>query len=153
MDIYLKTRYLDDAAVLQFGHYGDGQIAVTFISEENCEPLTTATVNLAAYGIYPASGTILVANSNQNQGMVNALEENGIIVSQGETFSYGFNNEAVECVLADEWKVEYNKFVEAWSAPAGKYTEEDWKRYAEIEAEVKRIRKEEEKAAKIRPWF
>lgn len=102
--IHVKTRYLDDDAHVQFGHYANGDIAIQLISDIG-EPLSTATVNLEEYGIRPQKGNIIIKDNNENAGMVETFKHNGIITDVIRSFSYGYVVAgAYECVLSDEWK-------------------------------------------------
>lgn len=111
MIITIKSRYLDDEAVVKFGHYDGGQVAIRLYDPVFQEPLSTATVNLLSYGIIPEKGNILVKADREGTGITQGLIEAGVVERVVATHSYGFDSTAHECVLTAKAAEEYKKQV------------------------------------------
>ena len=93
MIITLKTRYLpNEQAKAVPGYYGNGTLALQFTAAEGeyvGEPLTTATVNLEAYGIHPAPGNLIIKTAAENEGLLESLINNGLVGMPTAWYSYG----------------------------------------------------------------
>lgn len=75
--IKMKTKYLNEYAILVKDQYLNGVTALTLRDVETGEPLATATVNLP--DAIPAPGNIFVKNYSENEGMVQGLREARVI--------------------------------------------------------------------------
>lgn len=75
--INIKTKYLNQRALLSFGEYGNGATAISLFDPQDGEPLGVATVNLL--DAVPEPGNVFIKNYSENEGMVSALVEAGVI--------------------------------------------------------------------------
>jgi hypothetical protein len=75
---YIRTRYLDDHAVLFKGRYADGSTALRLLSDIG-EPLSTPTVCMVDYEAKPEEGNVFVKDWAENEGMLHALQNAGIV--------------------------------------------------------------------------
>lgn len=64
-----------------------GAICLRLVSTEN-EPIATATVNVPEYKV--RSGYLLIKNYSENQGILDALVEAGIVTPTGVTIPVGY---------------------------------------------------------------
>jgi len=91
-----KIKFKKWKCVLEFGQYGNGRIAITLNDAVDGSPVAKATVNLADVPL--PDNHVLIKDWSENEGMLNCLEENGIVKSTGKTHSTGFVS-AHECEL------------------------------------------------------
>ncbi len=98
--VQLNARYVHAPADLRKGRYGDGSIALQATSEYG-EPLCKPTVCLIDYGEKPAAGNVFVRDYGENEGMLKALQDAGIIGTTVREVPYGFVT-AYECPLIGE---------------------------------------------------
>lgn len=75
-------------AVVKVGRYQDESIALTVHSDIG-EPITTASLNLSSYGLYPSLGCIFVGSYSQHKGILKALTEAGILNPTGRVVTFG----------------------------------------------------------------
>lgn len=98
---HIKTKYLNDEFTLRFGTHGyKGPTALYLMNDYGDRQVVT--VNLDPYnGINPAPGNIIVKHYNENEGILEALIEAGIVEPETvQTYSFGFVlNGATECKL------------------------------------------------------
>lgn len=87
MKIHLKTKYLDEEAILRLGKYSNGSTAISFISL-NGEPLSTATVSLG--GIIPCKGCTFIKDWSENEGILKCLIKNDLVKLTGREEKAGF---------------------------------------------------------------
>ena len=67
------------------GRYGDGSLAIQCYEADDPTPITTVTVNLAAYGATPAEGCVFVKDYSENRGIVASLmNDHSLIAPTGE---------------------------------------------------------------------
>lgn len=88
----IRTEFLDDQVdEVQVSRYEMGKrpIALQLLSYME-GPLATATVNLENYGYVPAEGNVIIKDDNENEGMLAALQEAGIVGEVVRSFSYGY---------------------------------------------------------------
>jgi len=79
MRINLKTKYLNDDAVLSFGRYADGALAIT-ATAPNGAPLARLTTCLMEYGLTPLPGFVAIKNYSENEGVLDALISEGVVL-------------------------------------------------------------------------
>ena len=96
--MHIKSEFLDDNAVLKFGHYVDGTTAVTLFDAEFGEPLATATVCLVDMGERPSEGNVFIKTWSENEGLYEGLLAAGIIGEVVREIQVGFSV-AFECPL------------------------------------------------------
>lgn len=78
---HIKTKYVDAKVRLVFSRYESNHtISMNGVSEEG-EPLFTATVCLK--GVFPAKNCICLKQWGENEGLIRALEEAGVIELTG----------------------------------------------------------------------
>ncbi len=105
MIVTLEAKYLKLAKydVVHAGHYHDGTIALRI--DRHGEPQTTATVCISHTEELPDDGNVFIKNWSENEGIMKALIEAGVIepairkVRTGYTFAF-------ECPLTHEMKKE-----------------------------------------------
>lgn len=68
------------------GFYIDGSMAIqAWETSDPADPITTVTVNLAAYGATPAEGCVFVKDYSENRGIVASLmNDHSLIAPTGE---------------------------------------------------------------------
>lgn len=70
------------------GTYADGSLSLQ-VESRTGEPLTTASLNLTAYGLLPMPGCIFVGDYSQHKGILEALEACDVLTSTGRTVKFG----------------------------------------------------------------
>lgn len=100
MQIHVKTEFINERVVLEFGKYGNGSIAIR-ATTLNGEPQFCATV---AVEPLPAAGCVFLKGWSENEGIPEALVKAGIVELTGRKVTNGFC-EAVEAkLLIDDCK-------------------------------------------------
>jgi hypothetical protein len=94
---HLTAPYVDEMVAIWLTNYPDADPAI-YIEAEDGEALATATVNMAAYGIHPEEGNVLIKDYAEGEGMVDALIAAGVIGKPVREHSGGFAI-AQECPL------------------------------------------------------
>jgi hypothetical protein len=82
MKVQIKTKYMDELCELHWATYPNRTIALLLKCAETGEPLGKATVALEEYQypyIWNPKTDIAIKDYAENQGMVEGLEEAGII--------------------------------------------------------------------------
>jgi len=75
--------------VIELRRYPDsGRLAMTLMDKETREEMAVATVNMPE--IFLQSGEVLVKTWSENQGVLEALQEAGVVVPTGLTYRSGF---------------------------------------------------------------
>lgn len=98
----LNTRYLKPhKAKLSYLRYADGNPCIHILGADSGNVLMTATTNVEGYKSL-AKNRILVKNWSENEGLLDCLEEQGIIRRTGYEVPAGFVT-AIECELLPEW--------------------------------------------------
>lgn len=89
------------SAFLQFGRYRNGAIALMILDANNGDHLTTATVNLEAYGEMPDEGNVFIyGDYSEHEGVWEGLYKAGIVGEVSRRIPYGpYDAEAYECKL------------------------------------------------------
>lgn len=99
----IKTKYINEECRIDFRRYPaqyGGATAITLTSLRG-EPMGTATINLFDYNIHPGPNQVLIKNTAENEGMVDALVEAGIVKRTGLEYFYGRGMDyVVVCNLA-----------------------------------------------------
>jgi hypothetical protein len=76
--------------VIEFGRYGSGEIAIQIFNRYG-EPEATATVSLVPYGApHPGERGIYLKDWSENEGVVQALVDAGIIELTGKGMPTGY---------------------------------------------------------------
>ena len=73
-----NTKHFNGLMVLSFGVYGDGSTAIK-INAEDGEPMGKATVCIEQHGYVPPEGFVVIKNFEENEGMLDALVDAGVI--------------------------------------------------------------------------
>lgn len=74
-----NTKYSSgDTVVLRKGRYGDESTALQVFSEIG-EPLCTPTICLQGYGEKPLPGNVFIKDYSENEGVLKALQNTGIV--------------------------------------------------------------------------
>jgi hypothetical protein len=98
--IRLDAKYVHEQANLRVGWYRDGSIALQ-ATDEYGQPLCKPTVSLVDYGEKPADGNVFIRDYAENEGMLKALQDAGIIGAAIREVPCGFAT-AYECPLIME---------------------------------------------------
>jgi len=93
------TKYIDDDEV-EFvkARYVDGSTALLIRDAETGEPLGRATVCLVDYHEKPSPGNVFIKDWSENEGMLQALHDVGIIGPVLRTIPTG-HTQTFECKL------------------------------------------------------
>lgn len=91
--ISVDAKYVKGQAMLRFGQYSNGRIAMSLFDPVTYEPLATATVNLPEEQL--AAGHVFLKGWSENEGLPQALEKAGVVKLTGNQVHTGF-------VAADE---------------------------------------------------
>lgn len=83
-----RVRFLDTDCVVQKRQYENGRPALRLIDAEDGSPIATATVNLPDVAL--GGNQVLVKDWSENEGMLAALTEAGVVKPTGETVRTGF---------------------------------------------------------------
>ena len=97
MNIHIKTKYLDEEAILEFGKYSNGSISIELYSSD-WEPLAKATVALDEL---PTEGCVFLKGWSENEGIPECLVKAGIVELTGKKIQTGYV-EALEAKLLCE---------------------------------------------------
>lgn len=97
MSFHFRTKYLDDEGTLELARYHDGSIAMRLFSPTE-GPLSTPTQCLSEYGEKPAMGNVFLRDDAEFSGMLQCLQDLGIVGPPIRTVPCGFV-EAYECEL------------------------------------------------------
>jgi len=92
--IKVHTNYINEDAILKFGTYSNGSVAIQGVTEEG-EPLFRATV---ALDVMPSDGCVFLKGWSENEGIPEALVKAGIVELTGRTEVTGYC-EALEARL------------------------------------------------------
>lgn len=94
----LRTPYLRETNVHMWrsAYMSNNSLAI-FLTAEDGEPLSTVSVNLEDYGMVPQAGHIFIKDQDENEGMIDALREAGVIAPTERTVTYGYGVVAREC--------------------------------------------------------
>lgn len=94
----MKVRFKDWDCELVKAQYGNGRTALQLIDAQDGEPVATATVNLPGEPL--GSGEVFIKDYAENEGMVAALAEAGIVEPTDRVVVSGFVTVPV-CRLRD----------------------------------------------------
>jgi hypothetical protein len=98
----LSTRYLKShKAKLSHLRYADGNPCLRILGADTGEVLMTATVNVEGWRPFNKN-QVLIKNWSENEGLLDCLEEQGILKRTGIEIPTGFVK-AIECELSPEW--------------------------------------------------
>lgn len=85
----IVVRYRSWNCTLWFGRYANGRTAIRLMEcppdPRDGSPIATATVNLPAEPV--ESGRVIVKDYGENEGMLNALVEAGVVEPIGQAWS------------------------------------------------------------------
>lgn len=82
-----KVRFYGENCGVYIGRYANGQTLLT-LSCEDCLPMATASVSIPEYS--HGCGRVFIKNWSENQGILEALVEAGIVEDTGEKVPTGF---------------------------------------------------------------
>lgn len=89
------VKFLGETCTVKFKEYDNGRVAIQLLCEDGC-PMATATVNFPSVKV--GEGNVLIKTYSENEGMMNALIEAGIIGEPVYRHGMGFV-EVPECPL------------------------------------------------------
>lgn len=92
----IKVRFKQWDCELQRSRYGNGRTALVLIHAEDRDPVATVTVNLPDEPLGP--NEVFVKDWSENEGMVEAMEQAGILKATGNAAHSGFVS-APRCVI------------------------------------------------------
>ena len=95
MNIYIKSKYVDEEVNIKFGTYSDGSTAIRGFSLIG-EPLFTATVTIPSEK--PINGFVFLKDWSENEGIAQELVKAGIVELTNKRIPVGFC-EALEARL------------------------------------------------------
>jgi hypothetical protein len=84
----LKTTYSEYDVSLSWGNYSNGRKALRLIDQEDGLPVMTATVNVPEAEL--AEKEIIIKNYSENEGVLEFLQENGIVGPVKRMLGVGF---------------------------------------------------------------
>jgi hypothetical protein len=84
----LKTTYSEYDVSLSWGNYSNGRKALRLIDQEDGLPVMTATVNVPEAEL--TEKEIIVKNYSENEGVLEFLQENGIVGPVKRMLGVGF---------------------------------------------------------------
>jgi hypothetical protein len=88
----MKTiKFLQWNCKLEFAKYNNGRTAIQLTEVDTEEPIATATVNIPSESL--SEGEVIIKDYSENEGMLKALMEAGIVSSPLRYVKSGF----VEC--------------------------------------------------------
>ena len=96
--VHVTTKFIDDEVYFQLGRYQDNSIAIKISLAMTGEPMGVATVCLAQYKEKPAEGNVFIKNWSENEGILESLQESGILGESVAQHKTGFAT-ADECKL------------------------------------------------------
>jgi hypothetical protein len=73
----LKTAYSEYDVILSWGKYGNGRKALEIIDSEDGFPVMVATVNIPEVPL--TENEVIIKNYSENEGVLEFLQENGIV--------------------------------------------------------------------------
>jgi hypothetical protein len=91
----LKTPYSEYDVILEWGTYSNKRKALELIDSEDGCPIMVATVNVPEVQLEP--NEIIIKNYSENEGVLEFLQENGIVGPVKRTIGMGF----VSCPVVD----------------------------------------------------
>lgn len=91
----LKTPYSEYDVILSWGKYGNGRRALEIIDSEDGCPVMVATVNIPEVPL--AENEVIIKNYSENEGVLEFLQENGIVGPVKRQVGTGF----VSCPVVD----------------------------------------------------
>jgi hypothetical protein len=83
-----RVRFKNWDCVIQKCEYGNGRPALQLVDASDGEPIATATVNLPDLPAGP--NQVFIKDYSENEGMLKALTEAGVVKPTGETVRSGF---------------------------------------------------------------
>ena len=94
---HIKSKYADDDVFIEAGRYHDGTMAIRLVLDTG-QPVLVPTVCLSHLNIKPAEGNVFIKNWSENEGILESLQESGILGESVAQHKTGF-------VTADECKL------------------------------------------------
>ena len=82
------VRFQDWDCDVEFRKYGNGQTALVLRDASDGEEVAVATVNIP--GVMLGPGEVLIKDYSENDGMLAALENAGIVTATGRSVESGF---------------------------------------------------------------
>ena len=81
------------------GEYQNGGLALILIGDEHGELVTVASINVPEFDL--PEGTIFIKDWSENAGILETLENAGVIKDTGETVPSGFVNAKLCTLIID----------------------------------------------------
>ena len=94
----LKTPYSEYDVFLSWGTYSNGRKSLTLIDNADYCPVMTATVNIPE--VHIEANEIIIKNYSENEGVLEFLQESGIVGPVKRTVGIGF----VSCPVVEVLK-------------------------------------------------
>jgi hypothetical protein len=82
------VKFLDFDCIVETGQYNNGRLAIELYDKEDGEPVTTATINLPMESM--KADEVAIKNYSENEGIVEALKEAGVITEKVRDVGAGF---------------------------------------------------------------
>jgi hypothetical protein len=83
-----RVRFKHWVCVVQKSQYGNGRVALKLVDAEDGSPIATATVNLPDAPL--GKNQVAIEDWSENEGMLAALIEAGIVKPTGQTIPSGY---------------------------------------------------------------
>lgn len=92
--VEIRTKYYNGAAVVAFGRYRNGALALQLLDPETGECIASPTVNMQDYpeATHPGREQIWVKDYSESEGMPKALMDAGIVKTEGAELFRNLNN-------------------------------------------------------------
>jgi hypothetical protein len=87
--INTKVEFCGFTCSVEISMYSNGNTCVTLNDVEDGSPVATATINTSAE--LPSKRHIVIKNYSENEGILEALEEAGIVKQTGSFVAAGFS--------------------------------------------------------------
>lgn len=98
--IPVKTKYVqEEAATVWLSKYTSDDVWALLITDDMRQPLITATINMSGYGMIPADNHVFIKDYSENEGILRALIQGGIVLPAAQEINAGFAS-VHECELA-----------------------------------------------------
>lgn len=84
---YNTVTFLNTRCRLQFSRYANGRLAIQ-LHDDSGEPFATATINVPTMPL--AEDQVLIKDYGENEGLLTALEEAGVVRTTGVRCRLGY---------------------------------------------------------------
>ncbi len=93
MQIHLKSKYMDDEVIVQRSKYFTGSLALISVMADGSGPAMAFSVNVQGVSETLPHDEFVLKDYGENEGVLKALEEAGVVKETGQIAEVGF----VEC--------------------------------------------------------